>query len=77
MPGIFRLVLDHRFMQSIPETTGPFFQEYNFEDLDPEGDRDLVIERLLAYGNREEVSRAFFRYGEERIRAGNQLMRHP
>lgn len=43
------------FVQSIPETNLPFFQEYNFERLDPERDGNLVIERLLTYGNRDEV----------------------
>jgi hypothetical protein len=43
-------------MHSIPASALPFFQEYDFERLDLERDRDLVIERLLAYGNRDEVS---------------------
>jgi len=38
------------FVQSIPETTLLFFQEYALDRLDPERDGDLVIERLLAYG---------------------------
>ena len=42
-------------MQSIPETNRPFFQEYDFEQLDHSTDGDLVIERLLAYRNRDEV----------------------
>ena len=50
-------------MHSIPETALPFFQEYDFERLDAERDRDLVIERLLAYGNRNEVSWLLRNYG--------------
>ena len=55
-------------MQSIPETTRPFFQEFNFEHLDPERDGDLVIERLLAYGNRDEVRWLLRHYGQVHIR---------
>jgi hypothetical protein len=54
-------------MQSIPETAVPFFQEYDFERLDPERDCDLVIERLLAFGNRDEVRWLLLHYGEVRI----------
>lgn len=54
-------------MQSIPETTLPFFQEYDFERLDPERDGDLVIERLLAYGNRDEVRWLLGHYGQARL----------
>ena len=55
------------FIQSIPETALSFFQEYDFERLDPERDRDLVIERLLAYGNREEVQWLLKHYGQGRV----------
>jgi hypothetical protein len=54
-------------MQSIPETALPFFQEYDFERLDPERDGDLVIERLLAYGNRDEVRWLLRHYGQARV----------
>ena len=55
-------------MQPIPESTRPFFQEYDFEKLDPGRDSALVIERLLAYGNREEVRWLLSSYGEARVR---------
>ena len=66
-------------MQSIPETARPFFQEYDFEQIDPERDGDLVIERLLAYGNREEVRWLLKHYGQARLRnwlseAGTRLL---
>ena len=51
-------------MQSIPETALPFFQVYYFERLDPEREGDLVIERLLAYGNRDEVRWLVRHYGQ-------------
>jgi hypothetical protein len=55
-------------MQPIPVTAAAFFQEYEFERLDSEQDADLVIERLLAYGNRDEIRWLLQRYGEARLR---------
>lgn len=55
-------------MQSIPETAQPFFQEYDIEDIDIEKNGELVIERLLSFGNREEVRWLFNYYGQARVR---------
>jgi len=55
-------------MQEIPITAAPFFQEYTFSALDPEAHAALIIERLLAYGNRAEVRWLFDTYGSERLR---------
>lgn len=55
-------------MSAIPKTAAPFFQEYTFADLDSRRDAGLVIERLLAYGNRVEIAWAFSEYGRERVR---------
>ena len=63
-------MLNNSFVQSIPETTLPFFQEYDFDRLDPESDSDLVIERLLAYGNRDEVHWLLRYYGQARVQRG-------
>jgi hypothetical protein len=60
-------VLYNCFVQSIPESTLPFFQEYDFERLDPQRDSALVIERLLAYGNRDEVRWLLQTYGQARV----------
>ena len=60
--------LYNRFMNSIPETALPFFQEYDFERLDAERDRDLLIERLLAYGNQDEVRWLLQNYGWAYVR---------
>jgi len=57
-------VLYNYFMQSIPETAQPFFQEYEFERLNLERDGDLIIERLLAFGNRDEVRWLLIHYGQ-------------
>jgi len=54
-------------MQSIPESTQPFFQEYEFERLDLERDGDLIIERLLAFGNRDEVRWLLLHYGQDKV----------
>jgi hypothetical protein len=56
-------------MQSIPKTVAPFFQEYNFSTLDVQTHAALIIERILAYGNRVEVRWLFDVYGIETIRA--------
>ncbi len=56
-------------MIQIPKSTAPFFQEYTFEKLDPVQHQDLVIERLLAYGNREEIRWLYHTYGRGQLRA--------
>lgn len=56
-------------MIEIPRSTKPFFQEYTFEKLNPGTHRDLIIERLLAYGNRAEVRWLYQTYGKDQIRA--------
>jgi hypothetical protein len=61
-------VLYNYFMQSIPRTTQPFFQEYEFERLDMERDGDLITERLLAFGNRDEVRWLLMYYGKDKVR---------
>ncbi len=54
-------------MIQIPTSARPFFQEYTFENLDPVQHRDLVIERLLAYGDREEIRWLYQTYGRDQI----------
>jgi hypothetical protein len=54
---------------TIPASAAPFFQEYRFDQLDPDRHASLVIERLLAYGNRAELRWLFETYGQARIRA--------
>jgi len=54
-------------MPSIPETAQPFFQEYDFKSLDPDRNSDLIIERLLAFGNRDEVRWLLSNYGQVRV----------
>lgn len=51
----------------LPSTLRPCFQEYNFEQLDPAQHGELIIERVLAYGDRQEIGWLFRRYGRESI----------
>ncbi|MEI6291195.1 MAG: hypothetical protein WCP19_12250 [Chloroflexota bacterium] len=54
-------------MNPIPPDTRGFFQEYDFNTLDAAADKELVIERLLAFGNREEIRWVFRTYGKEYV----------
>jgi len=51
----------------IPVSLKPFFQEYDFDWLDADRHRDVVIERTLGYGNRSEARWLYRRYGREAI----------
>lgn len=51
----------------IPRSLTPCFQEYDIERLDPAQHGDLIIERVLAYGNRRELRWLFDLYGRTRI----------
>jgi hypothetical protein len=55
-------------MAEIPKSAAPFIQEYRFEEFDPARDSELVIERLLAFGNREEIHWLYQTYGREQLR---------
>jgi hypothetical protein len=56
-----------RTAAGIPVSLRPFFQEYQFEDLDPERSAFTVIERTLAWGDVPELRWLFGQYGEERL----------
>jgi len=63
----------------LPASTAPFFQEYDFYALDPDRHAALIIERILAFGNRTEVKWLIETMGKKRIRAwlvqsGNQRL---
>jgi hypothetical protein len=51
----------------IPLTLRPSFQEYDFDQLDPVQHAELIIERTLAYGNRQELRWLFAYYGRPRL----------
>ena len=60
--------------EKIPRSTHPFFQEYNPDDLSPESDSGLIIERILAYGNRQEIRWLFRCFGQDRITEWIELL---
>jgi hypothetical protein len=47
----------------IPSSLAPCFQEYALHALDLEADRELIVERVLAQGNRAELRWLIGRYG--------------
>ena len=51
----------------IPRSLAPCFQEYDLERLDPVQHEELVIERVLAYGDRRELRWLLGRYERVRI----------
>ncbi len=53
----------------IPISLKPFFQDVQFESLDPERNAPTIIERTLSDGNVEEIRWLFTRYGAKRITA--------
>lgn len=58
----------------IPCSLRPCFQEYNLEALDPICHAELVIERVLAYGDRRELRWLFGYFGRTRITEWVQRM---
>lgn len=51
----------------IPSSTASFFQEYAFDDLDAQRHQRLVMERILAFGNRQEIRWVFANYGRPAV----------
>jgi len=51
----------------IPVSAKLFFQEFTFSKLDPREHASLVMERILAYGNRAEVRWVFDFYGVSQL----------
>mgnify|MGYP001595903029 FL=1 len=47
----------------LPRSLAPYFQEYVLEQIDPAQYPELVIERVLAYGDRRELRWLFDCYG--------------
>ncbi len=52
----------------IPSGLYPYFQEYDVTALDLKHDANLIIFRILEFGNWEEVGWLFNTYGNRRIR---------
>ena len=53
---------------TLPAGLAPCFQEYDLAVLDPQRNADLIIERVLALGNRAELGWLFERYGWTSVR---------
>ena len=55
--------------RTIPNSLAPFFQEYNLELLDLERSQFTIIERVLQFGDRQEIRWLFSVYPREDINA--------
>jgi hypothetical protein len=69
-------------MTVIPLSLKPFFQEYDIEKLNPEKDSFTIIERVLQFGNRQEIRWMFNLYSQEKIHSwvnqyGNERLPQP
>ena len=62
------MVTPHVKRTRIPQSLAPFFQEYHLENLDLENSAPTIIERVLQYGNRAEISWLFGVYHREKIK---------
>lgn len=51
----------------IPASLAPFFQEYDLSSLDVERSAHTIIERVLQFGNREEIRWLFLIYPRQQI----------
>ena len=54
-------------VHTIPTSLAPFFQEYDFEELDLQNAAPLIIERTLQFGNRAEIHWLFTQYTRAQI----------
>ncbi len=52
----------------IPKRLGPYFQEYDFRQLNLEQSANLIIQRTLEFGTWKELSWLFRVYGKARIK---------
>lgn len=69
-------------MSNIPISLKPFFQEYDISKLTPETDSFTIIERVLQFGNRQEIKWMFDTYSQEKIflwlmQYGNERLPQP
>lgn len=56
------------FLPSIPASLAPFFQEYNLEQLNLVRSRFTIVERVLQFGNRQEIRWLFTVYPKPEIK---------
>ena len=51
----------------IPDSLAPFFQEYDLSSLEVQRSAHTIIERVLQFGNREEIRWLFSVYPRQQI----------
>lgn len=61
--------MDSEKIRNLPDRLWPHFQEYDPNSLDLERDANLVIQRVLEFGNWNELRWLFRLYGKPRISA--------
>jgi hypothetical protein len=69
-------------MNSIPISLKPFLQEFDISKLNLEKDAFTIIERVLQFGNRQEIKWMFNTYSQEKIllwvmKYGNERLPQP
>jgi hypothetical protein len=52
---------------SLPVSLAPFFQEYDLAQLDPHRSASTIIERVLQFGNRQEIRWLFSVYSPHQV----------
>lgn len=52
----------------IPKRLGPYFQEYDFRELNLERDANIIIQRTLEFGTISEIQWLFRVYGKARVK---------
>lgn len=67
MPCLVRNMGEVMTVQDVPVTLKPYFQEYIFENLDPDKDAFIIMGRTLAWGEAPELRWLFGRYGAQRL----------
>jgi hypothetical protein len=69
-------------MNSIPLSLKPFLQEYDISKLNPDKDSFTIIERVLQFGNRQEIKWMFYTFSREKVflwlkQYGNERLPQP
>ena len=54
-------------LKTIPHSLAPFFQEYDLAQLDLDRSRFTIIERILQFGDRQEIRWLFTVYPKQAI----------
>jgi len=57
-----------RKRKEIPKTIYPHFHEYDVKELDFKRDKNLIMERILEFGTKDEIHWLFKTYGVEEIK---------